>query len=134
MKIFIIGNAETGKSTLIQAICTEASKMLKLWFLPASYKQVKPQYVEPHTAGIIPRRFRSKHFGNAVLYDFAGQHVYYSSHAAVMENVAVPTPPAFIVVVDISEPIDQIIEKLTYWWSFIENHQCTSTCHTCSRP
>ena len=122
VKIFIIGNAETGKSTLIKAICTEASKILKLWFLPASYKQVKPETVEPHTAGIIPRHFRSKHFGNTVLYDFAGQHEYYSSHAAVVETVAVPTPPAFVVVVDISEPIDMITEKLTYWWSFIENH------------
>ena len=120
VKIFIIGNAETGKSTLIQAICTESSKMLKL--LPASRKQVKPEDVEPHTAGIIPITFRSKHFGNTVLYDFAGQYEYYSSHAAVMENVAVPTPPAFIVVVDISEPIDKITEKLTYWWSFIQNH------------
>ena len=121
VKIFIIGNAETGKSTLIKAICTEASKILK-WFLRASYKQVKPETVEPHTAGFIPRHFRSKHFGNAVLYDFAGQHEYYSSHAAVVETVAVPTPPAFVVVVDISEPIDVITEKLTYWWSFIENH------------
>ena len=122
VKIFIIGNAETGKSTLIQAICTEASKMLKLWFLPVSYKHVKPEDIEPHTAGIIPRHFRSKYFGNAVLYDFAGQHEYYSSHAAVVETVAVPTPPAFVVVVDISEPIDVITEKLTYWWLFIENH------------
>ena len=127
VKIFIVGNAETGKSTLTQAICTEAYRLPwfvkpMAWLIPAHYRQVKPEDVDPHTAGIIPRRFRSQHFGNTVLYDFAGQHEYYSSHAAVMENVAVPTPPAFIVVVDISEPIDQITGKLTYWWSFIENH------------
>ena len=25
-------------------------------------------------------------------------------------------------IIDMSEPIDQIAEKLTYWWSFIDNH------------
>ena len=34
-----------------------------------------------------------KHFGHVVLYDFAGQHEYYSSHAPVMENLILPSPP-----------------------------------------
>ena len=39
-----------------------------------------------------------------------------------------PTPPAIVVVVDMSEPIDQVLEKLTYWWSFTDSHsQRTST-------
>ena len=124
VKLLVLGNASTGKSTLIKAICTEASKLVK--FAPKKYKHV--QGVQRRTAGIIPIPFRSKHFGNAVLYDFAGQHEYYSSHAAVLENLVLPTPPAFVVVVDMSEPIDQVLGKLTYWWSFIDNHsQKTST-------
>ena len=33
------------------------------------------------------------HFGHVMLYDFAGQHEYNSSHAPVMENLILPSPP-----------------------------------------
>ena len=119
VKLFFMGNAYAGKSTLIQAVCTEASKLRKL--APSSqYKQVTG--VEPLTAGIVPLPFRSKHFGNTILYDFAGQHEYYSSHAAVLENLVSSSPPVFLLVFNLSEPIDQIREELAYWWSFIGSH------------
>ena len=84
-------------------------------------KFVSPSDVPPHTAGIVPIPFNSKHFGHAVLYDFAGQHEYYSSHAAVMENLILPTPPLFLLLIDISKPIEEIKEELVYWWQFINN-------------
>ena len=123
IKLFFMGNAYAGKSTLVQAICTEASKLRKL--APSSqYKQVTG--VEPLTAGIVPLAFCSKHFGNAILYDFAGQHEYYSSHAAILENLVLSSPPVFLLVFNLSEPIDQIREELAYWWSFIDSH-CKKT-------
>ena len=85
-------------------------------------KFVNPSDVLPHTAGIVPIPFNSKHFGHAVLYDFAGQHEYYSSHAAVMENLILPSPPLFLLLIDISKPMEEIKEKLVYWWHFINNH------------
>ena len=84
-------------------------------------KYVNPSDVPPHTAGIVPIPFNSKHFGNAVLYDFAGQHEYYSSHAAVMENLILPSPPLFLLLIDISKSKDDIKEELVYWWHFINN-------------
>ena len=119
VKLFFMGNAYAGKSTLIQAVCTEASKLRKL-ALSSQYKQVTG--VEPLTAGIVPLPFRSKHFGNAILYDFAGQHEYYSSHAAVLENLVSSSPPIFLLVFNLSEPIEQIRVELAYWWSFIGSH------------
>ena len=85
-------------------------------------KIVTPSDVPPHTAGIVPIPFDSKHFGYAVLYDFAGQHEYYSSHATVMENLILPTPPLFLLLIDISKPIEKIKEEFVYWWQFINNH------------
>ena len=120
IKIFVVGNSGTGKSTLIKAVTTEASQLLK--YSPLSkMKYVNPSDVPPHTAGIVPIPFNSKHFGNAVLYDFAGQHEYYSSHAAVMENLILPSPPLFLLLVDISKSTDDIREELVYWWHFINN-------------
>ena len=120
LKIFVIGNSGTGKSTLIKAVTTEASRWLK--YSPFSRaKYVNPDDVPPHTAGIVPIPFNSSHFGNAVLYDFAGQHEYYSSHAAVMENLILPSSPLFLLLIDISKPMEEIREELVYWWHFINN-------------
>ena len=120
LKIFVVGNSGNGKSTLIKAVTTEAPQLLK--YTPISkMKYVNPSDVPPHTAGIVPIPFNSKHFGNAVLYDFAGQHEYYSSHAAVMENLILPSPPLFLLLIDISKSKEVIREELVYWWHFINN-------------
>ena len=120
LKIFVVGNSGNGKSTLIKAVTTEASQLRK--YTPFSkMNYVNPSDVPPHTAGIVPIPFNSKHFGNAVLYDFAGQHEYYSSHAAVMENLILPSPPLFLLLIDISKSKEVIREELVYWWHFINN-------------
>ena len=122
IKMFFIGNPSTGKSTLVKAIYSEKSWLWKL--LPRWFSRVRN--VPVRTAGIIPITFRSKKFGNTVLYDMAGQYEYYSSHAAVIENTVLSSPPAFVVVIDLSESHDKIMEKLKYWWSFIDNHSARS--------
>ena len=118
INLFIVGNPETGKSTLVKAVCKEANTLWKI--VPKVFRRVKN--VQPHTAGIIPTAFRSKTFGNTVLYDLAGQIEYYTSHAAVIQTTVISTPPAFIIVVNISESEEKISETLRYWWSFINNH------------
>ena len=82
----------------------------------------KGEKVPAKTAGIIPTTFRSKTFGNTIIYDLAGQYEYYSSHAAVIESTVFSSPPAFLVVIDLSEDDEKIVKQLKYWWSFISNH------------
>ena len=124
INMFIVGNPETGKSTLVKAICKEATSVL--WkIVPKQVRRVKN--VPPHTAGIIPTRFRSKTFGNTVIHDLAGQVEYYTSHAAVIRSTVISTPPAFIVVVNLSESEEKISQTLRYWWSFIDNHASQSS-------
>ena len=124
INMFIIGNPETGKSTLVKAIRKEATSIL--WkIVPKQARRVKN--VPPHTAGIIPTTFQSKIFGNTVLYDLAGQVEYYTSHAAVIKSTVISTPPAFVVVVNLSESDEKISQTLRYWWSFIENHAAQSS-------
>ena len=124
INMFIVGNPETGKSTLVKAICKEATSVL--WkIVPKQVRRVKN--VPPHTAGIIPTWFRSKTFGNTVIHDLAGQVEYYTSHAAVIRSTVISTPPAFIVVVNLSESEEKISQTLRYWWSFIDNHAAHSS-------
>ena len=117
LKIFVVGNSGAGKSTLIKTVTTEASE----WLMYLMMRRVNPRDIPAHTAGIVPIMFRSKHFGNAILYDFAGQHEYYSSHAAVMKNLVLPSPPLFLVLIDISKPLKEIKKEIWYWWKFIED-------------
>ena len=118
INIFIVGNPETGKSTLVEAIRYEANILWRI--VPKFLRMVRN--VPPHTAGIIPTTFRSKIFGNTVLYDLAGRTEYYTSHAAVIQTTVISTPPAFIIVVNMSESEEKISETLRYWCSFINNH------------
>ena len=120
IKLFILGNPS---STLVKAICKEASFWWKL--LPELLRRVRN--VPAKTAGIIPTTFHSKTFGNTILYDLAGQYEYYSSHAAVIESAVFSSPPAFLVVINLSEDDETMIKQLKYWWSFISNHAARSS-------
>ena len=73
--------------------------------------------VPPHTAGIIPSTHTSKHCGRVLFYDFAGDPEYYSSHAAILENLA--SSKGDIIVVDLREDILAVKNTLQYWLSFI---------------
>ena len=84
-------------------------------------------HVECLTAGIIPLHVESKvnEVGNMVIYDFAGQQEYYSSHAAVLERIMRNSAAIFVCIVDLSQCMDKISESIHYWISFIEN-ACSS--------
>ena len=56
----------------------------------------------------------------------AGHYQYYSSHAAVLRNLAASFPSMFLVVVSLNLDKEEIIRQLQYWNSFVENC-CSST-------
>jgi hypothetical protein len=79
-RVFVIGNPGAGKSSFIESMKRES-------FL-ASRSRVSNSTVPLHTAGIVPSIHTSKHYGRVLFYDFAGNPEYYSSHAAILENLA----------------------------------------------
>ena len=89
-KVFMCGNSTAGKSSLSAVIMERAKK-------PADHKFDTSECVtvEPLTAGINPHTFTSHEIGNVVLYDLAGHREYYSSHAAVLENLMLSSPAVF---------------------------------------
>ena len=78
-----------------------------------------------HTAGIIPSIHSSKHYGRVLFYDFAGDAEYYSSHAAILENLASSRKGdnVFILVIDLREEMAKIKKIFHYWLSFIQHQQ-----------
>ena len=118
IRVFVIGNPRAGKSSFVEAMKRES------FF--ESFGKVSESSVPPHTAGIIPSIHTSKRYGRVLFYDFAGDPEYYSSHAAILENLASSKGDnIFIIVIDLREDILTVRNTLHYWLSFID-YQCGS--------
>ena len=110
-KLILTGDSGAGKTTITELIVRLASS--------TAVECVAD--VQRYTAGIVPHHIQSEQLGNFVVYDFAGQQEYYSSHDAVLEQVMRRSPAMFLCVVDLSESKEKICESLHYWLSFIDN-------------
>ena len=110
-KLILTGDSGAGKTTITELIVRLASS--------TAVECVAD--VQRLTAGIVPHHIQSERLGNFVVYDFAGQQEYYSSHAAVLEQVMRRSAAMFLCVVDLSESKEKICESLHYWLSFIDN-------------
>ena len=122
-KLVLTGYSGAGKTTtsqLIQLLANETG-------LFSALSSGRVTDVECLTAGIIPLHVESKvkEVGNMVIYDFAGQQEYYSSHAAVLERIMRNSAAIFVCIVDLNQCMDKISESIHYWMSFIEN-ACSS--------
>ena len=116
-RLFVIGNPGAGKSSFVETMKREG-------FLE-SFWRVSESYVPLHTAGIVPSIHVSKHYGRVLFYDFAGDPEYYSSHAAILENIASSRKGdnIFIIFVDLREDIPTIRNSLHYWFSFVQHQK-----------
>ena len=123
-KLILTGYSGAGKTTISHLIRLLANKASGFFSVLSSGRVTN---VECLTAGIIPVHVESKvnNLGNMVIYDFAGQQEYYSSHAAVLERIMTNSAAIFLCIVDLSQHMDKISESIHYWISFIEN-ACSS--------
>ena len=112
-KLILTGDSGAGKTTITELI-------VRLARSTAVHVECVAD-VQRYTAGIVPHHIQSEQLGNFVVYDFAGQQEYYSSHDAVLEQVMCRSAAIFICVVDLSENKEKICESLHYWLSFIDN-------------
>ena len=114
-RFFVLGNPGAGKSSLVESFKTEG-------FLRLFWGKIPESSVALHTAGVVPSVHENKHFGRVMFYDFAGDPEYYSSHAAILENLA-PSKVGdnlVIIVVDLRDDEAIIENSLHYWVSFIK--------------
>ena len=123
VKMFVIGHGGEGKSTLIEAMEHEPTVWSPLVNIFIHPKEVDG--VSQRTAGIIPRVFKSRFYGDVQIYDFAGPEAYYSSHAAVIKSAVDTCPPIFIIVIGLHRNDTTITQSVSYWLGIITN-QCTN--------
>ena len=124
-KLILTGYSGAGKTTISHLTVLLTRKSETGFFSWLSSGRVPD--VECLTAGIIPLHVESKvnEVGNMIIYDFAGQQEYYSSHAAVLEHIMRNSAAIFVCIINLCQSMDKISESIHYWINFIEN-ACSS--------
>ena len=115
VKVFILGDHLAGK---VHWCKLSRVTLASITSLIGRFQKVKG--VRQQTAGIDSLSFRSKDFGNVVIYDFAGQREFLTSHAAFLQNISSQMAGIFIVVTKIAQSESDICKSLQYRVSFIE--------------
>ena len=115
-RVFVMGHSEAGKSTLIETLKKESGFSFGNLFGAGRSSNT----VLPHTAGIVPSIHDANKDERIIFYDFAGDKEYYSSHAAILENIDTSEGVnLYLVVCDLSLDDDLIAKRYGYWLSFL---------------
>ena len=114
VKIFTVGDHGAGKSTLVKALEKEGRVI--------AGRLRKVTGVDEKTAGIIPHKVKSRHFGHVALYDFAGHKEFYASHAAMIrQSMAGSSTAIFLLLADLRSSNEDFEGSILSWLSFIDN-------------
>ena len=111
VKIFVVGDNSSGKSTLIKSIQGE-SFYYRFWGVSWNTPDVPTNKV-----GLVPRDFLSKSFSRVIFYDLASGAD--TVHEDLLESIEDLAHSLFIVVID-NRPERRVMEqRLEFWLSFI---------------
>ena len=111
----IIGNAESGKSTLIAALQAESNSFLGR--IVNRFRRVSDH--RQRTAGIETVAHSSQRYGEVLFFDFAGQDDYHGPHQMFLESfLSKPgISMTLLLVVKTTEKEDAILHQLHRWLS-----------------
>ena len=111
--VCVIGNAYSGKSTLIASLQNENAKLLeKVYHWLFGIKNISER-----TAGIEPVSLSSNRYGDTVFLDFAGQHEYHGPHEMFLESISSKSRcvVTIIMVVKVTDEEPTISQQLDRW-------------------
>ena len=111
----IIGNAESGKSTLIAALQAESNSVT--YKAVNRFRRVSDQ--RQRTAGIEIIPHCSQRYGEVLFFDFAGQDDYHGPHQMFLESLLSKpgVSMTFLLVVKTTEVEESILHQLHRWLS-----------------
>ena len=115
IKMFVVGNPDAGKSTLVKSIGKEAEGFGSR--LVSQLTKVKG--VDVKTAGVIPYEIITKSLGRVILYDFAGHKEFYAGHDVLLRNSVGTSPSIVMVVIDITGTESKVRDTIEYWLEFL---------------
>ena len=113
VKIFVLGNPSSGKSALVHSIKMSAGDT-------KFFSQVGTLTKRKSSIGIKCRKIILKEAGKVIIYDCSGHPQYYTSHAAIIQNLVKSSPAVFIIAVNINQNREEVTKQVTYWADFIK--------------
>ena len=114
VSMFVIGNTEAGKTTLIKSLQSPSSHTLTNWVM-GLFKSVE---TPSETTGIVPTRLQTDQLSNITAYDFAGPMEYYAGHKAFLEGIS---SSIIVITIDISHSVEASVKSFLYWHMFIRS-------------
>lgn len=118
LKVLVVGNSSSGKSTLIKAIQREGSPFV------FSFSQQRMARSDEQTQGLQIVDFQNK-AGHFAFYDFGGGEVYRCSYSALLQHILYYSTAAVILLINLCESIDELRRQVFTWLSLI-NDTCTT--------
>jgi len=111
----IIGNAESGKSTLIAALQAESNSFMGK--IINRFRRVND--LRHRTAGIETVPHYSQRYGEVLFFDFAGQDDYHGPHQMFLESLLSKpgVSMTLLLVVKMTEEEEAILHQLHHWLS-----------------
>jgi ankyrin repeat protein/GTPase SAR1 family protein len=111
--VCVIGNAMSGKSTLVASLQNENASFVK----KIRNRLFGVGSITKRTAGIEPVSLSSKRYGDVMFFDFAGQHEYHGPHEMFLESILSKglSTVTIIVVVKATENESDISHQLNRW-------------------
>ena len=116
--IFIVGDPEAGKSTLVKSLQEGKSAFSRLLIGLIASRRVRD--VDVHFSGVITTDFSNANFRRVLFHDLAGHTNYF--HESLLEPNDSLKHTVFIVVVNLRFNPQKTEERLTYWLNFLHYH------------
>lgn len=119
-RIFVVGDASAGKSSLIQSLQKESasfSSSFSLSFTPHSQRSSLVVIEQAHV--VVTTEFKSKFYGEVQFYDLNGSSECQYIHNVMMPHFIHPHLSLFLVVIDFSRPIEEINTSFYHWLSIL---------------
>ncbi len=118
LRIFVLGDMKSGKTTLINSLHKEGSSFSSSFSLSFS-SQSPTRLTFEDVRGMIVTHFESKLYGQVTYYDFSGHSDYDCIQQAILERSIHPVFSIFLVVVDQSKPSQEMQASLHRWLDFL---------------
>ena len=118
LKVLVVGNTSSGKSSLIKAIQREGSPFV------FSFSQQRTTKSDEQTRGLQIVDFQNK-TGHYAFYDFGGGEVYRCFYSALLHHVLYHSTATVILMINLCESTDELRRQIFTWLSLI-NDNCTT--------
>ena len=134
VKVFVIGDEDVGKSTLISSLQREEWLLSRIisYIKSLIFKDSNINKPVQHNviigSGVHINNFNSRSYGHVQLYEFVGDRLFHDSQSDLLKETEF-SPRIFLIVIDLSQELEKIKLSIRFWLSFLESTESKPKMH-----